>query len=104
MEIDNYVYRIEAYHIAEYSASIRCEKYKIVKRTPCGVWIEECTGFRRFINQNARKQWSYPTHKEALQGFVARKKRQLQILSVQIECAEKLKFEAMLQLKKIEVV
>lgn len=92
------VYRVEARSVWEFTASLSLRSYPIVKRTACGVWIEEYHGKRRFINQNARKQWAYPTYAEALVGYVAKKSRQLQILQNQAKSAELLREEARRQL------
>ena len=58
-------------------SDIFCESYRILRHTKCGVWINaDCQ--ERFVLNNARKKYAYPTKKEALRSFKIRKSRQLQ--------------------------
>lgn len=76
------------------------QEFEIVKETKCGVWI--LTGFwfgspeetppkecQKFVNLTARKQFACRTIEDAKESFIARKKRQIKILSAQITRAEK---------------
>jgi acetolactate synthase regulatory subunit len=45
----------------------------------------------RFVRFDARKRYACPTKREALVSFVARKNRQVSILSSQIERARKVR-------------
>jgi hypothetical protein len=58
--------------------------YHVTKRTPCGAWLGS-----RFVRLNARKQFASNTEKEALESYIARKKRQIGILSAQLREAER---------------
>jgi len=73
-----------------------CTRYKILKETKCGVWIE--TGkfdwnrkkFVKLKHSNGvkvRKRFAQPTEKEALKSFIMRKRRQIGILEAQLEQA-----------------
>jgi len=59
--------------------------YRVSKRTRCGAWID---GGGKFVNLQARKQWACNTVDEALASFIARKRRQVSILSAQLKAAE----------------
>lgn len=69
------------------------EEYPIVKRTPCGAWIN-VYGKQRFVlekdslNCQTRKRFAYATVEEARVSFFARKRRQLLILRAQLESVE----------------
>lgn len=68
---------------------IHCTDYRVIKTTPKGVWLGDewlghVTGPKRFVLRDARKRFACPTKKEALESFLARKKRQRSILSAQI--------------------
>ena len=56
----------------------------IVKRTPRGTWVMDW-GKRRFVLSDGRKRYAYPTKREALESFAHRKRKQLVILTAQIE-------------------
>ena len=62
---------------------VRCDEFKVVRRTKKGVWIMLGYGFAhqglRFILSGTRKKFAAPTKKEAMESFVARKKAQLRI-------------------------
>lgn len=52
----------------------------VAKKTPCGWSIEaDNSNRRRFISESARKKFALPTIEDALQSYVARKKKQASI-------------------------
>lgn len=61
-------------------------EYIVEKHTSKGVWINDF-GHRRFVLNSARKRFAHPTKEEALESFRARKKRQIKILTRQLERA-----------------
>ncbi|RLI66843.1 MAG: hypothetical protein DRO67_00270 [Candidatus Asgardarchaeum californiense] len=79
-----------------YRLAVHCNKYKIIKRTPKGAWIRYCTGFpefdkyenKKFVLLTARKKFACETKEEARKSFIARKKRQIEILKAYLEQAE----------------
>lgn len=78
------------------STEVTLRTYRVIRRTPCGVWIEEDFGdFHllgsgpRFVNLTARKRFACPTKAEARESFKARKRRQIKILKAQIARAER---------------
>lgn len=69
---------------------LNIEKYEIIKKTKKGVWIYtgdvlggiKCfCNSKRFVLLSGKKRFAYPTKKEALESFKARKNRQIEILS-----------------------
>jgi hypothetical protein len=67
-----------------YSIKVRLVRLYITKRTKKGVWIEG----RRFVLLSGRKRYAFPTQQEALDSFIARKKRQILLLTNQLRDAE----------------
>lgn len=55
------------------------EQYPVVKRTPCGAWIN-VRSKRRFILAGTFKKFACATEEDARVSFFARKARQLKIL------------------------
>lgn len=55
------------------------ESYMVVKETPCGYWIELHEG-SRWVSATGKKRYAYPSIAEAIEGWQARKGRQLSIL------------------------
>jgi len=78
----------------ESGPTILLDKFKMVKETPCGWWIEPKSDFwnmrgkKRWVSKTARKRFAYPTKEEALVNFKARKRRQIGILKAQLFGAE----------------
>jgi len=56
---------------------------EVVKETPRGVWVNDY-GHMRFVLAAARKRFAWPTEREALESFIARKKTQRRILETQL--------------------
>jgi len=78
-------------------------EFDVVSETRCGVWI--MTGYwfgapgekppkncLKFVNMEANKKYACRTKEEAKESFIARKRRQISILSAQIKRAEKALF------------
>ena len=80
----------------EAGVSVFLREYYVRKTTRCGVWIESEFGYRRrFVLRSAKKRYACPTKAEALDSFIARKKRQKAILSARLEIATKALEKAM---------
>lgn len=64
------------------------DSYQVVRRTPCGVWIQTAPGYPKpklkFVLNDSRKRWAHETLDGAKESFLARKNRQLNILRNQI--------------------
>lgn len=58
-------------------------EFKVIRSTPKGVWIGDWGD--RFVLLSARKRYACPTIEEALESFLARKRRQARILEKQLE-------------------
>ena len=61
-------------------------EFEVTRSTPCGSWIVYC-GHKKFVNYTNRKQYAYRTLEEAKVSFLARKKRQIAILTAQLHNA-----------------
>ncbi len=64
--------------------------YTVVGETPCGYYIEDPYSARekRWVSKTTRKRWAYPTKEEAWVSYVSRKKRQVLILTGQLDTAK----------------
>lgn len=64
--------------------TVELTSYPVAKHTPCGVRLS--TG--RLVLHNSQKKWACATIDEAKTSFIARKNRQIRILSRQLENAK----------------
>lgn len=69
-------YRYDGY--ATETGSPYLGKYPVVKTTAKGVWID-VWGKHRFVLLDARKRWAYPTKELALNSFLIRRTKQVQL-------------------------
>jgi len=69
---------------------VKCLVFDEVRETPKGHYIDSYTkyGNQRWVSKTSRKRFAYPTKKEALTSFLARKKRQVSILEHQLTNAK----------------
>lgn len=67
--------------------AISCGEYRVIKRTPCGVWIvpeywadkpSAWPRVRRFVVEGFGRRYAYPTRELARESFIARKKKEIQ--------------------------
>jgi hypothetical protein len=70
-----------------YQLKIELYSYRVIRETSKGVWINDY-GKDRFVLLTARKKFACRTKEEALESFIARKNRQIKILSLQLEKAK----------------
>lgn len=73
---------------------VRCNTYRVVRRTPKGAWIvqvwgKNTSGRKRFVLTASHKHYACPTVDEAKASFRARKKKQISIYSARIADAKK---------------
>jgi hypothetical protein len=61
------------------------QKTPVTSETPCGYWIYGTVLKRKWVSKTSLKRYAYPTEKEALTGFIARKNRQLSLLKGRID-------------------
>ena len=62
--------------------------YPIKKITNCGVWIEDYSDKGRFVNLEKNKKFACVTQNQAMESFIARKERQISILTHQLTQAK----------------
>lgn len=67
--------------------AISCVEHRVIKRTPCGVWIvpaywgdrpDSWHLMKRFVVEGDGKRFAYPTRLRARESFIARKKKEIQ--------------------------
>ena len=63
---------------------IALRKYRVIKHTPKGVWVEVAWNTKKLVLHNSRKKFANPTQAGALYDFKRRKLRQKEILSGRI--------------------
>jgi hypothetical protein len=76
------------YYDSDYGSdgmSVSPHKFAITKTTPCGFWIGLGWEKKRFVLSSGRKRFAYPTREEALESFIARKKRQIMLVEYRLE-------------------
>jgi hypothetical protein len=90
------------YRAYELQGTVVFETFEVRRTTKRGVWLKseydsefdmskKRANNWRFVLFDARKRYACPTKHEALVSFVARKKRQISILSSQMERARKIR-------------
>lgn len=83
--------KLYRYEDCKYSG-IRVLEFDVLKETPQGYWI--AAGFdKKWVSNNGRKRYAYPTPHDALSSYVARKRRQTELLDAQLRTA-KLRLQA----------
>jgi hypothetical protein len=80
--VDQFDNPLPGYHLI-----IELYSYRVIRETSKGVWINDY-GKDRFVLLTARKKFACRTKEEALESFIARKNRQIKILSDQLEKAK----------------
>lgn len=80
---------------------VRVSKIPIIKRTKCGMWVGHGEWDKHWVRNNAVKKYAHPTKLEAIQSFIARKKRQIKIVGDQLNRA-KMALAAAEQMEKEE--
>lgn len=89
-----------------YRLELSGRMYPIVKRTKCGAWISVSSfgAERRFVRLSANKRFAVESKEAALKSFVARKKRQLEILGAQVAQTQRAMDMAMAALEAEQAV
>lgn len=75
------------------SVDLYCYEVEVIKHTPKGAWLRDLNDPRgkRFVLRGARRRWACPTLQEARESFIARKRRQINILRSQVHYAKEAK-------------
>lgn len=60
---------------------VNLRDFKVLKETPKGVQLQSWIQDRRFVLRDCRKRYACPTIAEALESFLARKRKQISILT-----------------------
>lgn len=66
---------------------VALRRYEVLRATPKGAWID-VWGAPKFVLLSARKRFACPTIEEAKASFIARKRRQIRVLSAQLHDAK----------------
>jgi len=93
---DDYLEHYDYYHLIPV-VKIILKKFKVIKKTDCGAWVQKyeenqlfpdfCSD-KRFVLLRARKKFAYPTIEEAKESFIKRKTSQIRIVKKQLQRAE----------------
>ena len=62
--------------------------YDVKRETPKGCWIVTHYGLEKWVSNNTTKRYAYPTRAQALNGFIARKRKQIEILTKNLKVAK----------------
>ena len=67
--------------------SVECLEFRIRRRTPDGVWLAGGFGSSdlMWIRLGAKRSFAYPTRQSALASFIARKTKQVEHLTRQLD-------------------
>lgn len=84
------------YRYVDVNGTVMLEKHRVIKRTPCGVWLhrpytkdeKKFVRLQDFSGDQTHKRWACPTVEDAKVSFLKRKSRQLRLLRAQIACVE----------------
>lgn len=78
-------------HWDYYSYPVRERTFKLVKETKCGYWITDVVfsiDKPKWVSKNSRKRYAYLDRAQALQSFIARKEKQIKILTASLKASE----------------
>lgn len=85
---------------------LKLSEFPVVSHTPKGVWlswgfIDENGQYTkdRWVSNTSRKKFAYPTKEQALESFIARKRRQVLISKVRMIAAQDALYLAIEKLK-----
>jgi hypothetical protein len=73
------------------TVKVRMTKWKVTQATPCGWWVVPelwPTAKSRWVSRGTKKAFARPTKMEALDDFLARKKRHIAILKEKLSMIE----------------
>lgn len=93
----------------EHGPHIHLSTFYLVRETPCGHWISSSRHYsersegewffniderKRWVSKTSRKRFAYPTKKQAMESFRARKRRQIDILEHRLKHAKQALYAA----------
>jgi len=77
------------YNLNQATVKIILNKYKSIRETACGYWIDHENGIgERWVSKTSKKRFAYPTKHEAMINFKHRKQRQIKLLEVNLSRAK----------------
>jgi len=67
--------------------------YEMVRETPKGYWISpkgfnSYKNFHKWISKTSRRRYAYPTQEEALNNFILRTSKRVEILAWELDCCK----------------
>jgi hypothetical protein len=75
-----------------YTDGVRVNKrvFELISETPKGYWIKlfSCFNDKKWVSKDGKNRYAYPTEREALVNFKARKTRQIYILETKLSRAK----------------
>lgn len=84
--LGDWLFRCDAILRAE-GMGVGIDHFPVTKKTPKGVWVTAWGG-PKFILDGAGRRFAYPTREQAIDSFMRRKRRQIQILHSNLASAE----------------
>jgi len=84
------LYRFEE-DLIKFAVQVRMTEWKVLRATPCGWWVVPAlwpTTKERWISRGTKKAFARPTKMEALDDFLARKRRHIMILKDKLDMIE----------------
>ena len=91
MDNVHFLYRYEDQMTYPNTINIKLRKFRVVKWTPCGYWIQVYDfdpDYKKWVSKNGRKRFAYPTVEQAETNFIARKQKQILILESRLRQAK----------------
>lgn len=88
---DECLFRYDTVFFIDQGPTIHLTKYKILSTTPKGFWIPKqeydptAAYGKRWVSNNARKRFVYPTMREALYAYIKRKEKMEKILRARLK-------------------
>lgn len=71
--------------------NVHLRQLEVVRETPKGVWVrlyDSDMAPQRFVLRESRKRYACPTKEEAMESFLARKRKQMKILKAKLAHVE----------------
>ncbi len=78
----------------EIDVVVRLREYHVIKRTPCGVWLRIGQTRKKWTNTTGKKRYAHESKRDALDAFIARRQRELDILDHRREVSKSALFAA----------
>ncbi len=83
-------YRYYAQEFCGGGVYLELECFRVIRHTPKGVQLDLGYASERFVLRSATKRYACPTKTEALESFIAKKRRQIRFLSAELKRTERI--------------